>query len=207
MLFAWVGRLTCVCAGRLACMVQMARCKACTHVCRHACKRACLHLAAGLHILLLQASLSQPPALMPSACVPPSPWNQHRCALNHSLTLQLYKTTFHLPLCAGSLEYPWRPQPDTSASSQAQGQQQQEPGSSSSSSEGPSSTSPPQQQSAPAAPELKGMRAKTWFAGTDKDAPRNADGSFVSGWHWNMPYGIRTELPEWYKKEVQRYSY
>ena len=25
------------------------------------------------------------------------------------------------------------------------------------------------------------------------------------GWHWNMPYSIKRDLPDWYKKEVDRY--
>ncbi|KAG2495020.1 hypothetical protein HYH03_006952 [Edaphochlamys debaryana] len=53
----------------------------------------------------------------------------------------------------------------------------------------------------------KGAWGKTWFAGTEQDVPRNADGSFVHGWHWNMPYSVSKELPDWYKKEVERYSY
>eukprot|EP00798_Chlamydomonas_sp_ICE-L_P024177 gene24177-9766_t len=39
-------------------------------------------------------------------------------------------------------------------------------------------------------PKLTGLKAKTWFAGTEYDAPRDADGNFRSGWHWNMPYAI-----------------
>ena len=30
---------------------------------------------------------------------------------------------------------------------------------------------------------------------------------YRDGWHWNMPYSINRDLPEWYKKEVERYSY
>ncbi|GFR51495.1 hypothetical protein Agub_g13859, partial [Astrephomene gubernaculifera] len=85
----------------------------------------------------------------------------------------------------GSLKYPFKP--DSSSSSP----QQQ-----------PSADKP---QKSP--PVLAGAHAKTWFAGTDKDAPRNPDGSFVYGWHWNMPYSLSKDLPDWYKKEVERYSY
>ncbi|KAG2437047.1 hypothetical protein HYH02_011309 [Chlamydomonas schloesseri] len=60
---------------------------------------------------------------------------------------------------------------------------------------------------ASAAPDLSGARGKTWFAGTPYDAPRNPDGTFKHGWHWNMPFSVQTELPDWYKKEVERYSY
>ncbi|KXZ53715.1 hypothetical protein GPECTOR_6g632 [Gonium pectorale] len=56
-------------------------------------------------------------------------------------------------------------------------------------------------------PELTGALAKTWFAGTENDAPRGPDGKFMYGWHWNMPYSVKRELPDWYKKEVERYSY
>ncbi|KAL6745073.1 P-loop containing nucleoside triphosphate hydrolase protein, partial [Haematococcus lacustris] len=44
-------------------------------------------------------------------------------------------------------------------------------------------------------PALKGAHAKTWFAGTDKDAPRNPDGTFVANWHWGMPYSLRRDVP------------
>lgn len=53
---------------------------------------------------------------------------------------------------------------------------------------------------------LTGAKAKTWFAGTQMDAPRNPDGSFKHGWHWNMPYSYKRDLPEWYKKEMERYE-
>lgn len=43
---------------------------------------------------------------------------------------------------------------------------------------------------APPAPILKGVKGKTWFAGTPLDAPRNEDGSFKHGWHWNIPGGV-----------------
>ena len=51
---------------------------------------------------------------------------------------------------------------------------------------------------------LTGVKGKTHFAGTPRDAPRNPDGSFKNGWHWNMPYAVKRELPEWYKKEAGR---
>ena len=44
---------------------------------------------------------------------------------------------------------------------------------------------------------LTGVKGKTWFAGTDMDAPRDADGNFKHGWHWNMPYSVRRDLPDW----------
>lgn len=53
---------------------------------------------------------------------------------------------------------------------------------------------------------LVGAAAKTWYAGTDRDAPRNADGSFRDGWHWNSPYKIKRDVPDLFRKEVERYS-
>ena len=44
------------------------------------------------------------------------------------------------------------------------------------------------------------------FAGTEYDAPRDADGKISGGWHWNMPYSIRRDLPNWYSKELNRYA-
>jgi cell division protease FtsH len=52
---------------------------------------------------------------------------------------------------------------------------------------------------------LVGAASKTWFAGTDKDAPRNADGSFAYNWHWNSPYRVKRDVPDLFRKEVQRY--
>lgn len=55
---------------------------------------------------------------------------------------------------------------------------------------------------------LAGLAGKTHFAGTDLDAPRGPDGKYKDGWHWGvMPYSVRRDLPEWYKKELDRYSY
>lgn len=55
---------------------------------------------------------------------------------------------------------------------------------------------------------LSGLASKTWFAGTEMDAPRGEDGKYAFGWHWGvMPYSVRKDLPEWYMKEVERYSY
>jgi cell division protease FtsH len=53
---------------------------------------------------------------------------------------------------------------------------------------------------------LVGAAAKTWFAGTGDDAPRNADGSFRDGWHWNMPYKVKRDVPDLFRKEVERYT-
>jgi cell division protease FtsH len=53
---------------------------------------------------------------------------------------------------------------------------------------------------------LVGAASKTWFAGTDEDAPRNADGSFRNGWHWNSPYKIKRDVPDLFRKEVERYT-
>lgn len=62
--------------------------------------------------------------------------------------------------------------------------------------------------SAASAAALSGLAGKTWFAGTGLDAPRGPDGKYAGGWHWGvMPYSVRRELPEWYRKEVERYSY
>lgn len=54
-------------------------------------------------------------------------------------------------------------------------------------------------------PALVGAASKTWFAGTDKDAPRNADGSFAYNWHWNSPYRVKRDVPDLFRKEVERY--
>lgn len=55
---------------------------------------------------------------------------------------------------------------------------------------------------------LAGLAAKTRFAGTGLDAPRGPDGKFADGWHWGaVPYSVRREVPEWYQKEAERYSY
>jgi cell division protease FtsH len=53
---------------------------------------------------------------------------------------------------------------------------------------------------------LVGAAAKTWFAGTDGDAPRNPDGTFRNGWHWNSPYKVKRDVPDLFRKEVDRYS-
>lgn len=45
----------------------------------------------------------------------------------------------------------------------------------------------------PPAPVLTGVKAKTWFAGTPLDAPRDENGNFKHGWHWNMPYTVQRE--------------
>ncbi len=55
--------------------------------------------------------------------------------------------------------------------------------------------------------ELVGVAAKTFFAGTDQYAPRDKDGKFKYGFHWNSPYTVKKDLPGWYMKEVERYSY
>ena len=54
--------------------------------------------------------------------------------------------------------------------------------------------------------ELVGAAAKTRFAGTDLDAPRDADGKFKYGWHWNSPWSVRRDVPGWLQKEVERYG-
>lgn len=54
---------------------------------------------------------------------------------------------------------------------------------------------------------LSGVAAKTWGAGTDADAPRDTDGKFAGGWHWNQPYSVQRDLPDWFRKELDRYSY
>jgi len=53
---------------------------------------------------------------------------------------------------------------------------------------------------------LSGVAAKTWFAGTENDVPRDPGGRLAGGWHWNMPYSIKTKQPEWFKKEMDRYA-
>ena len=57
------------------------------------------------------------------------------------------------------------------------------------------------------APSLTGLASKTWFAKTEFDAARDKDGKFKYGWHWNMPYKVKRDLPDWYMKEIERYSY
>eukprot|EP00877_Chromochloris_zofingiensis_P008651 jgi/Chrzof1/4039/Cz13g18040.t1 len=91
---------------------------------------------------------------------------------------------------AGELLYPFKPSKPGSSSAADEQQQQQQSGA--------------QQQKEPV---LSGLAAKTWFAGTDQDAPRNPDGKFKYEWHWNSPYTIKRDLPDWYMKEVERYSY
>ncbi len=44
------------------------------------------------------------------------------------------------------------------------------------------------------------------FAGTENDTPRDAEGRIAGGWHWNMPYSIKKDLPDWYMKERSRYT-
>jgi cell division protease FtsH len=53
---------------------------------------------------------------------------------------------------------------------------------------------------------LVGAAAQTWAAGTEGDAPRNADGSFRYGWHWNSPYKVKRDIPDLFRKEVDRYT-
>jgi hypothetical protein len=48
-----------------------------------------------------------------------------------------------------------------------------------------------------AEPALSGIKGKTWFAGTPMDAPRDENGNFLFGWHWNMPYTVKRNLPDW----------
>jgi hypothetical protein len=92
---------------------------------------------------------------------------------------------------SGALNYPFRPPP-----SEPQQQQQEEEG-------GPGSSSSSSSQ----VPVLGGVAAKTRGAGSGEDAPRDADGKYASGWHWNSPYTVKRDWPEWYRKEFQRYSY
>jgi cell division protease FtsH len=83
----------------------------------------------------------------------------------------------------GTLDYPFRPPRPPK-------QQQQQEGSSSDKE-----------------PALAGVAAKTKYAGTDQDPPRGPDGKYDLGWHWNSPYAIKRDWPEWYRKEFQRFSY
>lgn len=52
---------------------------------------------------------------------------------------------------------------------------------------------------------LTGAAGKTWYAGTEYDAPRDADGKFAYGWHWNSPYRVKRDVPDLFRKEVERY--
>jgi cell division protease FtsH len=81
----------------------------------------------------------------------------------------------------GELVYPFKPRSQQAAAAGAAAGQQQ--------------------------PALTGLAAKTWFAGTEQDAPRGPDGKFRAGWHWGMPYTIKRDLPDWFMKEVERYAY
>lgn len=100
---------------------------------------------------------------------------------------------------AGELQYPFRPT----------NRQQRDPA------DAPSGAAALQEDSAASAAskeaqrkQLEGLAKKTWFAGTDLDAPRGPDGKYADGWHWGvMPYSVRRDVPEWYLKEVERYSY
>lgn len=83
----------------------------------------------------------------------------------------------------GELNYPFKPEKAVDGEAAAAGEVVEEP------------------------PKLTGLAAKTWFAGTEWDAPRDKDGKFRGGWHWNFPYSVRKDLPEWYRKEVERYAY
>ncbi|MEW5306932.1 MAG: hypothetical protein WDW36_009362 [Sanguina aurantia] len=123
------------------------------------------------------------------------------------------------------LNYPFKPKRSPGSS---------EGGSSGSGGGSPGPSSPP---SPDQAPSLTGLASKTWGAGTADDPPRDKgqddgmplveasffrrptpvtplcvspspDGKFSDGWHYNTPYSMKKrELPEWYTKEVQRYSY
>lgn len=55
-------------------------------------------------------------------------------------------------------------------------------------------------------PALTGAAAKTWFAGTEDDPPRDASGKFEYGWHWNSPYKVKRDIPDLFRKEVERYT-
>eukprot|EP00878_Enallax_costatus_P001473 GHUV01001624.1.p1 GENE.GHUV01001624.1~~GHUV01001624.1.p1 ORF type:complete len:977 (+),score=283.07 GHUV01001624.1:432-2933(+) len=52
---------------------------------------------------------------------------------------------------------------------------------------------------------LVGAAARTWYAGTEYDAPRDKDGKFAYDWHWNSPFRIKRDVPDLFRKEVQRY--
>lgn len=54
--------------------------------------------------------------------------------------------------------------------------------------------------------ELAGVAATTRGAGTAGDAPRGKDGKYAADWHWSSPYAVERDLPEWFMKEVERYS-
>jgi hypothetical protein len=44
------------------------------------------------------------------------------------------------------------------------------------------------------------------YAGTEADGMRTPDGRMNDKWHWNMPYSVKRDLPEWFTKELERYS-
>lgn len=81
----------------------------------------------------------------------------------------------------GTIKYPYKPEPKEGQPAESQ------------------NFEPPEVR-------LTGAAAKTWFAGTELDVPRGPDGQLAGGWHWNMPYTIRKDLPDWYNKEVARYT-
>ena len=76
----------------------------------------------------------------------------------------------------GALKYPFKPKRDDSVANSSTGV-----------------ATPPQEKEL----VLSGVKGKTWYAGTDQDAPRDADGNFKHGWHWNMPYTVKRDLPDW----------
>ncbi|WIA15942.1 hypothetical protein OEZ85_012685 [Tetradesmus obliquus] len=103
----------------------------------------------------------------------------------------------------GSLLYPFKPRPEGPNS----------PGDGSSSSGGGGGAGPDAGPDAgPSGGEgeekelaLAGAAAKTWYAGSEFDAPRKADGKFEYGWHWNSPFRVKRDVPDLFRKEVERY--
>uniref|UniRef100_A0A383VRP6 AAA+ ATPase domain-containing protein n=1 Tax=Tetradesmus obliquus TaxID=3088 RepID=A0A383VRP6_TETOB len=103
----------------------------------------------------------------------------------------------------GSLLYPFKPRPEGPNS----------PGGGSSSGSGGGGAGPDAGPDAgPSGGEgeekelaLAGAAAKTWYAGSEFDAPRKADGKFEYGWHWNSPFRVKRDVPDLFRKEVERY--
>lgn len=107
----------------------------------------------------------------------------------------------------GSLLYPFKPKKSDSGDV-GEGGLDFGPGGGSGGPGSPSSPGGPDSPTAMSDEEelaLVGAAAKTWYAGSDLDAPRNADGKFEYGWHWNSPFRIKRDVPDLFRKEVQRY--
>jgi cell division protease FtsH len=101
----------------------------------------------------------------------------------------------------GSLLYPFKPRPDGGPGSGSGGSSSSGGGGDA----GPSGSSGGGEGGEKKELALAGAASKTWYAGTEFDAPRKPDGSFEYGWHWNSPYRVKRDVPDLFRKEVERY--